>query len=278
MLKAHSLKPHSSFPLCSRLFITAFACVTSASVVAQEPQSDVQDMSDPLAVYTQAGVGYTDKGINLKVGQTYDTKDPLTAAMNIIEVKGALGDAFGWRGQNTTNNSIDSFRFRNFGANLQTGLANQLDINYTLKPNLVAEESADISYSFIQALPKMGPVNLYPLAGAGVSIGNNALEDDGTTDSGYSIMGTYGLIGMYGKLQLTDKIWLNYNPFWLTTISGSDTYKDNYYGRGDSHLLTHEFAASYQITPRFNVRYFANWNTNVDFLDGDHRIEFNYQI
>jgi len=51
-------------------------------------EDDVQDMSDPLAVYTQVGAGYTDKGINLKVGQAYDTGSDLTAGMNVIEVKG----------------------------------------------------------------------------------------------------------------------------------------------------------------------------------------------
>jgi hypothetical protein len=57
-----------------------------------------------------------------------------------------------------------------------------------------------------------------------VSVGENAIEDDGSIDSGYSIMGIYVLVGMYSKFQISDKIWLNYNPFWLTTISGSETY------------------------------------------------------
>ena len=47
---------------------------------------------------------------------------------------------------------------------------------------------------------------------------------------------------------------------------------------GDDSIMTHEFAASYQINPRFNVRYYANWNKEVNFEDGDHRIEFNYQF
>ena len=71
---------------------------------------------------------------------------------------------------------------------------------------------------------------------------------------------------------------LNYNPFYLSTLSGSNNYKDNAYGIGNDSILLHEFAASYQINPRLNIRYFANWNENVDFSDGDHRIEFNYQL
>ena len=109
-------------------------------------------------------------------------------------------------------------------------------------------------------------------------MGESALEDDGSIDSGYSTMGVYGLIGMYSKVAITDQIWINYNPFWLSTIAGSDNYKDNYYGFDQSHILTHEFAVSYQINPRMNLRYFANWNENVDFFDGDQRIEFNYQL
>lgn len=263
---------------------------------AAPQEKEIQDMSDPLAVFTQVGAGYTDKGINLKIGQTYDTGNPETAGMNIIELKGIMGEAVGWRskdGSIQADDSIDSFRFRNFSVLLPKGRGTQIDMNYQVEGNpLVADQTADISYSFIQALPEMGPLTLYPLLGAGVSIGENAIEDDPERytdengvvqerqdrDSGYSIMGTYGVVGMYSKLAITDKFWLNYNPFWLSTISGSDTYKDNYYGLNNNNILTHEFAASYQITPRFNVRYFANWSEETDFADGDHRIEFNYQL
>lgn len=249
--------------------------VMSFAVIADD---EVQDMSDPLAVFTQVGAGYTDKGINLKIGQAYDTGSDKTSGMNVIELKGIYGDVFGWRSKGDLDNSVDSFRFRNFGVNLENGRAAQLDINYSLQPSLVADDTADISYSVIQALPSFGNFNLYPLAGIGISLGNNAWEDDGSRDSGYSIMGTYGLIGMYSKYQVTDSIWLNYNPFWLSTISGADNYTDNYYGQDTSHIFTHEFAMSYQFTPRFNLRYFANWNKNIDFVDGDHRLEFNYQL
>ena len=251
--------------------------IMGLSVVAWADE-DVQDMSDPLAIYTQVGAGFTDKGVNLKVGQTYDTGDPTTAGMNLIEVKGIYGDTLGWRSDSKTTNSVDSFRIRNFSTNLTNGRAVQLDATVNLKQSLVSEYNADVSYSFIQALPKMGRFNLYPLAGAGVSMGKNAIEDDASVDSGYSIMGFYGLVGMYSKFTVTDKIWINYNPFWLTTISGSDNYEDNYYGPDNGDILTHEFAVSYQISPRFNVRYFANWNENVDFTEGDQRIEFNYQL
>ncbi|GAA0811489.1 hypothetical protein KO495_09805 [Colwellia sp. D2M02] len=246
------------------------------TIAAEE--KEVQDMSDPLAVYTQAGFGVTDKGINLKIGQTYDTGDKSTAGMNIIEVKGIYGDVFGFRDDDKTTDSIDSFRFRNFGTNLTNGRATQIDANYNLKASLVSDESMDVSYSFIQALPPQGIFTFYPLAGAGISVGENVLEDDGSYDSGYSTMGAYALVGMYAKVTITDKIWLNYNPFWLTTVAGSDNYKDNYYGANQSNILTHEFVASYQINPRMNLRYFANWNKNVNFADGDHRIEFNYQL
>lgn len=258
------------------LSLTILSLVSIQAVQAED--KEVQDMSDPLAVYTQAGVGFTDKGLNLKLGRAYDTGSDTTAGMSVIEAKGLFGDTLGWSGENKTSNSIDSFRFRNFSTDLTKWRAKQLDINYSLKANLVAEESADISYSLIQALPPQGRFSFYPLAGIGMSVGKNALEDDGSIDSGFSTMGFYGLVGMYSKVTLTDKIWINYNPFWLTTITGSDNYKDNYYGLNNSHILTHEFSLSYQLNPRMNLRYFANWNKNVDFIDGDHRIEFNYQL
>jgi len=263
--------------MTSLRFTPLFTIILSASCYAAE-QKEVQDMSDPLAVYTQVGVGATNKGINLKVGQAYDTGIATTAGMNVFEVKGIYGDALGWESDSKTTDSIDSFRFRNFSVDLTTMGATQIDANYNLNANLVADESMDVSYSFIKALKPIGRFTFYPLAGVGASLGENTLEDDGSRDSGYSIMGAYGLVGMYAKITINDKIWLNYNPFWLTTIGGSDNYKDHYYGLNQSHILTHEFAASYQINPRMNLRYFANWNENVDFMDGDHRLEFNYQL
>nr|WP_305415718.1 hypothetical protein [Photobacterium leiognathi] len=46
------------------LYFLSFA---SASVAS----SEVQDMSDPLAVYTQGGVGMSNNGLNLKMGKSY---------------------------------------------------------------------------------------------------------------------------------------------------------------------------------------------------------------
>ncbi|MDF2153546.1 hypothetical protein [Vibrio sp. CAU 1672] len=234
---------------------------------------EVQDMSDPLAIYTQVGGGITDKGLNFKMGKTYDTGKDNVAGMNVLEIKGMGGEALGWHDdENRRNDSIDSFRLRNFTANLTNGRGAQVDLSYDLN-----NESGSASYSFIQALPKFGPVQFFPLAGAGVAFGNNVVGDDGQIVSGYSVPGTFALVGTYTKLDLTDRIWLNYNPMYMTTLSGSETYKDYGFENSDS-VLAHEFAVSYQISPRFNVRYFANWTENTDFADGDHRIEFNYQL
>lgn len=241
-------------------------------------ENELQDMSDPLAVYTQVGLGATNNGLNLKLGKSYDPGTPKTMAMNVVEIKGFFGEALGWDSGDTKDNAIDSVRYRNFKVDMTDGRGSQIDVNYYFDANHLAEQSGDASYSMIQALPKMSIFNLYPLAGVGASFGNNVVEDDGRTGSGYSVNGTFGLIGMYGKMTITDKFWLNYNPFWLTTLSGSNTYKDNAYGENNSSLFTHEFIASYQINPRMTVRYFANWNENVDFSDGDHRIEVNYQL
>ncbi len=249
-------------------------CLGTASTNAFAEESEVQDMSDPLAVYTQAGMGITDKGINIKVGQTYDSGKENVAAMNVIEIKGIGGEFLGIRDQDealygSVDDCIDSFRFRNFQANITNGRGNQIDMTYN-----VDKDALDASYSILQALPKMGILNLYPLAGAGVTVANNY---DGEGDNGYEIPGTFAVVGMYSKIALTDKIWLNYNPMYMHTLSGSDMYKDGYFA-GDDNILTHEFAISYQMTPRSNIRYFANWNEKVDFADGDHRIEFNYQF
>ena len=239
----------------------------SPSVFAE---TEIQDMSDPLAVYTQLGAGYTDRGINFKLGQTFDTGNDATMGMNVFEVKGALGEALGFR--DYANDSIDSVRFRRFEADLTNGRGMQIDMNYDFN-----NEVGSASYSFIQALPKFGPVQFYPLAGLGVSFANNAMGDNGEVVSGYSVPGTFGVVGTYTKIDVTDKIWLNYNPMWMTTLSGSDVYKEGGFA-GESSVFAHEVAASYQFTPRFNVRYFANWTEYNSFKDGEHRIEFNYQI
>ncbi len=256
-----------SFPISALLIASA-----PFLAVAEENQ-DVQDMSDPLAVYTQAGLGITDKGVNIKIGQTYDSGKENVAAMNILEIKGFGGDVLGIRDNDealygSVDDSIDSFRLRNFQANITNGRGSQFDMSYN-----VDKDALDASYSILQALPKMGPINLYPLAGAGVTVANDYSGDN----VGYEIPGTFTVVGMYAKVALTDKIWINYNPMYMHTLSGSDTYKETYFGN-ESGILAHEFALSYQITPRSNIRYFANWNEKVDFADGDHRIEFNYQF
>ncbi len=239
----------------------------------------VQDMSDPLAVYTQAGMGYSDKGLNLKFGQTYDTGSETTMGMNVLEIKGIAGDAIGFRDTDKyqgVDDSIDSVRFRNFSVDLTNGRGAQVDVNYNFDTN-----QGSASYSFIQALPKFGPVNLYPLAGVGLAAGD-PLEDssrvgDAELRERFDMHGTFYVAGMYAKVEITDKIWLNYNPMYMGTISGSEAFTSGD-ALGYNSLMAHEFAVSYQINPRLNLRYFANWNEEVDFDDGDHRIEFNYQF
>ncbi|MEH0666367.1 hypothetical protein H4F18_01740 [Vibrio scophthalmi] len=264
------------------LFALSALALVHFNAVANE---DVQDMSDPLAVYTQAGVGYTDKGLNLKLGQAYDTGNPTTMAMHIAEVKGFLGEDLGWNGgtRSDNDNSIDSLRYRHFSVDMTNGRGSQVDVNLGFQNTTPNGDGmgtqGSVSYSFIQALPKMGPVNFYPLAGAGVAFGENrqAATDNQAQDR-WDIHGTFYVVGMYSKIEVTENIWINYNPMYLGTMSGSSFYKDNAFGAGEDTLYAHEAAVSYQINPRANVRYFANWNENVNYAKGDHRIEFNYQF
>ena len=83
------MKKQFSFALC------VSALVMAAPTFA-DTTDDLQDMSDPLAVYTQVGAGITDKGLNLKMGQTRDTGNDDTMAMAVLEVKGIMGDTLGW--------------------------------------------------------------------------------------------------------------------------------------------------------------------------------------
>ncbi|WOT04471.1 hypothetical protein [Shewanella youngdeokensis] len=256
-----------------KTLLAASLCFIASNAYAEDAvEKEVQDMSDPLAVYTQVGAGATDSGLNLKVGQAYDTGNASTMGMNILEVKGIAGEMTGWNGSSDTD-SIDSIRFRNFGVDLTNGRGSQFDANWDFSTN-----QGTASYSFIQALPKMGPVNLYPLAGLGVAVGEPL---DGSTgpevSDRYDMHGTFYVVGLYSKITITDKIWLNYNPMYLGTVSGSDTFKDYGLG-GDEALLAHEFAISYQMDPTQNIRVFANWDENTSFEDGEFRIEYNKQF
>jgi len=265
---------------CKLSILSSALLLSLPSVAEQSSQDDVQDMSDPLAVYTQAGYGYTDKGLNLKIGQTYDTGSARTLGMNIIEIKGIAGEALGWGGESREENddSIDSLRFRNFGVDLTNGRGSQLDVNMAFTDAAGTQGSA--SYSFIQALPKVGPLQLYPLAGLGVAFGetfDSERQDGDELHERWDLHGTFYVAGLYSKIVLTNKLWLNYNPMYMATVSGSTDYQESFM-EGDDSVLLHEAAISYQITPRSNVRYFANWSENTHFADGDHRVEFNYQF
>ncbi len=259
--------------------LTILGVSTSLSVLANDKEelSELQDMSDPLAVYSMAGLGYTDRGFNFKLGQSYDSGNAEIMAMNVLEVKGFLGESLGFSQTVEPDNSIDYIRFRNFIVNTSNGRGKQIDLNID-----VERENLNLSYSLIQALPKWGVIQLYPLAGVGVSIQNNAIgrieNDEPIIESGYTMEGFYTVVGMYTKIEVTDEIWLNYNPMYINTLSGSDYYKDNAYGASNSNMLLHEISVNYQFSPRANIRYFANYSDEVNFKDGEHRIEVNYQF
>lgn len=253
--------------------IVPLAVLLSTPVMAESaktPDDGLADMSNPLAVFTMAGFGVTNRGLNLKVAKSYDTGDENELGMNVVELKGLYSDALGW--EDDAKDSVDSLRVRNLTVNPNTGLGGQVDVNYWFE-----SETGSLSYSMLQALPKMGRFTFFPLAGAGVSFANNALQDDGTTASGYSFPGTFATAGLYSVFTITDKIWLNYNPIWNSTLSGSDLFIDHGF-EGHSSVLMHEFITSYQLNPRSNIRYFANWSEHTDISDGDHRIEYNYQF
>ncbi|GAL18710.1 hypothetical protein JCM19235_2133 [Vibrio maritimus] len=148
---------------------TAAAVLLPLITVASE---EVQDMSDPLAVYTQVGAGATNKGLNFKVGQVFDTGNEETMGMYIFELKGLGGDTLGW--ENGSNDSIDSIRLRKANVNVLEGRGMMLDAAYDFN-----NEFGSLSYNVVQATPAFGPIQLYPLAGAGASFGNNVIGDNG---------------------------------------------------------------------------------------------------
>ena len=233
---------------------------------------ELKDMSDPLAVYTRGGIGITNRGLNIKIGIQYNTDDANKNVMNVFEIKGIGGEGIGWDGPYERSNSVDSLRYRNFSVDKTNGRGTQIDVTYDRH-----SESGVVSYSLLQGLPKWKNFNLYPLVGVGLAYANNALQDDGSIQSGLSVPGALAVVGLYGKYTVTDKIWLNYNPFWTVGLVGSDLFMDHGF-EGHSSVLTHEATVSYKLTPRSNIRYYGNWSQYIDFKDGAHRIEYNYQF
>lgn len=247
--------------------------LSSTSLIAENNSTkEYKDMSDPLAIYTRGGIGVTNRGINVKIGIIYKNDNSNKQVMNLLEIKGAGGELIGWDGDYERSNSIDSMRFRNFSRSISGGIASQIDITYNFE-----SESGIASYSFVHELPKWKNFKFYPLLGVGAAYANNALQDDGTIQSGLSMPGVLGVVGMYAKYTVNDDIWINYNPLWSVGLVGSDLFMD--YGfEGDSSVLTHEATISYKINARSNIRYFANWSENISIKDDSHRIEYNYQF
>ncbi|MCJ2377461.1 hypothetical protein LNL84_11525 [Vibrio sp. ZSDZ34] len=226
---------------------------------------EYQDMSDPLSVYSQAGIGATNKGLNFKFGQAYDTNNESTMAMHVLEAKGFAADTLGLKG----NDSFDSLRYRHFNVNMQNGIGSQVDINWDFNQKL-----GSASYSMIQALPAMGAIQLYPLAGIGVNIADvdsALLVDEGESfgSIGYAIPSSFGLLGLYSKIEITDQVWLNYNPMYTTQLGGVEALSSLYGWQ-------HEVALSYQIDTQSNIRAF--WNFGEAVNGTDFRVEYNYQF
>ncbi|WP_394212197.1 hypothetical protein [Enterovibrio calviensis] len=248
------------------LTLLSFALV-SPSLLASDSDETLQNMSDPLAVYTQGGMGVTDQGLNFKLGMAYDTGNPDTMAMNILELKGFAGDFLHLDG----NDSFDSLRYRHFSLDTTTGRGSQLDVNWDFDNDL-----GSASYSFIQALPAMGDLQLYPLAGVGLTVTDTA-EIRGVEHElgsvGYAIPSTYMVVGTYAKYTINENIWLNYNPMYINTLNSNHYMSDLMDG------WHHEVAASYQLNSRQNVRLFANYaDSSGSSSSVDWRLEFNHQF
>ncbi|OEE70993.1 hypothetical protein A1OO_22500 [Enterovibrio norvegicus FF-33] len=251
----------------SRTLVLVSLSLASPSLLALEGDDALQDMSDPLAVYTQGGVGITDQGLNFKLGMAYDTGNPDTMAMNILELKGFAGDLLHLDG----NDSFDALRYRHFSLDTTTGRGSQLDVNWDFESDL-----GSASYSFMQALPAMGDLQLYPLAGAGLTVTDTA-EIRGTENPvgsvGYAIPSTYMVVGTYAKYSINENIWLNYNPMYINTLNSNHYMADLMDG------WHHEAAASYQLNPRQNVRLFANYSDSAGTSSSvEWRLEFNHQF
>ncbi|WP_236009250.1 hypothetical protein [Vibrio ulleungensis] len=237
--------------------LIVFVPIISHADVANTQETELADMSDPLAVYNRAGAGVTNNGINLKFGIEYATPDSNNQAMHVLEIKGIAGEALGWSDHDTRDDSIDSIRYRNFQLDKQKNRGTQIDMDWDFDSDM-----GSASYSFLQGTPKYGAFQFYPLAGAGFTVSDEK-------EDGIGIPGGFALVGVYTKVTLTDTIWLNYNPMYKAGVGGQ---------LSDWSQLDHEITASYRLNPRQNVRFYANWDNETDFKKGDFKLEFNHQF
>lgn len=214
-------------------------------------------MSDPLAVYNRAGAGITNNGINLKFGLEYATPDDNNQAMHVLELKGIGGELLGWSDHDKRDDSIDSVRYRNFQLSKKDNRGTQLDIDWNFD-----SDTGSASYSFLQGTPKLGAFQFFPLAGVGVMVSDEK-------EDGIGIPGGFAMVGIYAKATLSERVWLNYSPMYKVGVGGQLT---------DWNQLEHEFSASYKINQRQNLRFYANWDSDTRFEDGDFRIEINHQF
>lgn len=253
------------------------------SYVSAEEQKQPADMSDPMAVFSQFGASAGTNGLNLKFVKALDTGVDDEMSMFALEAKNIMGSWTDDSGSSQDNpeladDGIDELRFRLFSVNTNNGLGSYIDVTHNVDDGM-----GFASYGLMQALPKVGFWQAYPILAGGVQYSDGELNrelvrsgiaSDDEVGTGTGINSFYGQFIVYNKFTITDKIWLNYNLTYTHAIFGDDYWVDKL---RDGDGLSHEFIASYQITPINNVRLYYSAG-HESFEDGDWRLEYNHQF
>lgn len=227
--------------------------ISSLNLFAQDVEKEeTADMSDPMAIYTMLGGSYGSEGADFKFMSTLESDNPTGGKAIVGEAKGGLKDG----------EFFSDYRLRLFEADFKTGRGSSLDLMYNTE-----SESGSITKGIMQMVPVTEKFTLYPILGAGIAFNQHE-------HAGINVPGAFLNFTLYSKYQLTEKIWLNYNPSYNHGIYGADIFKDNLKGEEG---LNHEFIASYQINPVSNVRAYYNVNqANLD--EGVWKLEYNRQL
>lgn len=210
-------------------------------------ESEVVDLSDPMAVYTSIGASYGTEGANLKMGLAYDTGKDSTIGMHILELKNLIEP-----------DSDASFRYRHFGVDLMNGRGTQIDVNHNLELGM-----GTASYGLMQMVPITSNFAIYPVLAAGVHFDINS---DKAQDDGINLPGAFVSLTAYSKFTINENWWLNYNPTFIYGIAGQLNGED---------ALVHEFVVSRKIGTDKSIRLFHNIANNDSFNQGETRLEFN---
>ncbi len=204
----------------------AIAETTQPENVESESASDDIDMSDPMAIYTNAGLSFGTGGIDMKLGLQIPS-DGGFSNMIILEGKGAF--------RKGESEEFASYRGRYFAGQQEGSLRFAVDVNYNAEAD-VALYNTGVFYT----QPISSNLTIYP----GMMVGK--ATNGGTVAPGTEESTTIMTAMFYSRYTLSDKTWLTVNPTY--------THYREEFGDVGRNNFSMEMGIGYQLNKKTNVR------------------------